>query len=443
MRVLWVFSLALTLAAQGCGNGGLVLNDDDDATADDDTGDDDTGDDDTGDDDTAPELESPGPFEELDSFTDGPFEFLTLDPWTVAIRELDDQWGADPWMILMAGNDSAMLLDSGINRGDLRSAIESFYDGEVRVLLTRSIRNSTCGAYRFDEVALYSSDFSALYMDEYHGGWCYGGEDLEYFEVDRWVTDGDVFETGARALEVVYTPGHTSDTIAVWDPTLGWLFTSHSAYLDQVIDINTSDSDFDDYLDTTDLLADMAGSADGLLGGRGMVQHSASLVTAVRDGAQDIDGGSAQGYVYGTMTYYPFDSPAGWFAIDVANRLHDEPFVDGNLTITAVSAAVVGGETQYTVSVRNNGPDDVLGGFYVDVFPDEQALPPEGTIGEVYEYVNGLAGNATETVSLTLADAPSPQLPSPWQSYVLVDTDMLITETDETDNGYGPVDVYP
>jgi len=439
--------MVLAFTAMGCGGGGLVLNDDDDFsdddTGDDDVSDDDTGDDDTGDDDTVEELESPGPFEELGSFTDGPFEFLTLDPWTVAIRELDDLWGADPWMILMAGNDSALLLDSGINRGDIRGAIEAFYGGEVRVLLTRSIRNSTCGAHRFDEVALYSSDFSTQYMDEHHGGWCYDGGDLEYFEVSHWVADGDLFDTGARTLEAVHTPGHTGDSIAVWDPTLGWLFTSHSVYLDQVIDVATGDSDFGDYLGTMDLLEEMAGEASGLLGGRGTVQHSESLVAEVRDGAQDIDAGAAVGYVYGQVTYYPFESPAGWFAIDVGNWLHDEPFVDGNLVITGMTGAAVGGETHYEVTIRNVGPEDILGGFYVDIFPDEPSLPAEGTIGEVYEYVYGLAGNSEETVSLVLADAPPQQQESPWYSYARVDTDGYIIETDEADNGYGPVEVYP
>jgi glyoxylase-like metal-dependent hydrolase (beta-lactamase superfamily II) len=39
------------------------------------------------------------------------------------------------------------------------------------------------------------------------------------------VEDGQVIEIGDRALEVVYTPGHSQDHLCLYEPRQGWLFT--------------------------------------------------------------------------------------------------------------------------------------------------------------------------------------------------------------------------
>ncbi len=385
-------------------------------------------------------LEGSGPFDGLSESGHGPFWLTPLDGWTLAIREADGAY--EPLMYLLAGNCEALLLDSGVNSGDLRAAVESVYDGDVQVLLSHSLRDAACGAHRFDRVALLDVPFAYEYLDEYHGGACFDWADLVSFDISEWVDDGHLFEVGGRPLEVVATPGHTPDSVALWDPTLGWLLAGPSAYTYEygaVIDVSHGDSDFDGYLDSMDLLAGMAGDADRVSGGRGTLEVDPGFLDAVRDGGHDIADATATGYVYGPVTYYAFSDPLGEFWISVGNWLHDEPFVDGNLTVTGIVATFDEVATTYGITITNTGADDVLGTFWVDLYVDHEAIPDVGAIGEVYDWVGGLAAGEVREVVLVVEDVPP--LDGSWTSWARVDTDQLIAETDETDNDIGPLSV--
>jgi len=43
--------------------------------------------------------------------------------------------------------------------------------------------------------------------------------------VDRLLSEGMVFRAGDRMFEVMYTPGHSFDSISLWEPQQGLLFT--------------------------------------------------------------------------------------------------------------------------------------------------------------------------------------------------------------------------
>jgi glyoxylase-like metal-dependent hydrolase (beta-lactamase superfamily II) len=411
--------------------------DDDDSAGDDDaTGDDDT----TGQpcDEGAP-LEGAGPFAGLSEYGYGPFWITPLDGWTLAIREADGY--LEPLTYLLAGNCSALLVDTGVNSGDLSAAVASAYEGEVQVLLTHSLRDATCGAHHFDRVALLDVPFAHGYLDEYHGGACYDWADLVTFDVTDWIDDGHRFGLGGREPEVIAAPGHTSDSVALWDETLGWLLTGPSAFdygYSAVVDVSHGDSDFETYRTTMDLLADLAVDAERVSGGRGNADVDPGLVDAIRDGAHDIDAGLATGYVYGPITYYGFSDASGDFWISVGNWLHDEPFVDGNLTVVDVTATVGETQTSYWISYTNTGPDDVLGTFWIDLYVDHEAIPDMGAIGEVYAASGGLGAYEISEVELVVDAVPGN---APWTSWARVDTDGLINETDEFDNDFGPLTV--
>ena len=50
------------------------------------------------------------------------------------------------------------------------------------------------------------------------------------WKIDRWIHDGSTFALGGRSLEVIATPGHTPDAIALLDRANGLLFTGDSFY---------------------------------------------------------------------------------------------------------------------------------------------------------------------------------------------------------------------
>lgn len=53
-------------------------------------------------------------------------------------------------------------------------------------------------------------------------------ENVPEENIIRVPDEGTIIETGARELELVHTPGHAGDHIAVWDPTSGTLFVNEA-----------------------------------------------------------------------------------------------------------------------------------------------------------------------------------------------------------------------
>ena len=49
-------------------------------------------------------------------------------------------------------------------------------------------------------------------------------------EVDEWIAAGDTMQLGDRSLRVLYTPGHTEDSISLLDLDSGQLFSGDFIY---------------------------------------------------------------------------------------------------------------------------------------------------------------------------------------------------------------------
>lgn len=89
-----------------------------------------------------------------------------------------------------------------------------------------------------------------------------------------------------------------------------------------------------------------------------------------------------------------------------------------------------GGTPDILVRIRNVGTT-ASGAFYVDLFRDEPAPPPIGSIGEKYARVSSLAAGASKLLTFNYGYAD--QLWTGWVD-ALVDTDELITESNESNN---------
>jgi glyoxylase-like metal-dependent hydrolase (beta-lactamase superfamily II) len=50
------------------------------------------------------------------------------------------------------------------------------------------------------------------------------------FHITEWIHDGKKIDLGGRVLEVISVPGHTPDSIALWDAKNGLLFTGDMYY---------------------------------------------------------------------------------------------------------------------------------------------------------------------------------------------------------------------
>src|SRR3954447_16548692 len=110
--------------------------------------------------------------------------------------------GTNTWLLAAPGASRGIVIDPGPDdEQHLRAVLQAAEERGVRItstLLTHGHFDHSAGARRFAE--LTGSDVRAL--DPAHR---YGGEGL---------ADGEVIELDGLRLEVVTTPGHTTDSLS-------------------------------------------------------------------------------------------------------------------------------------------------------------------------------------------------------------------------------------
>ena len=175
------------------------------------------------------------------------FEVYKLTDTVYAIYE-DGQF-EEVISYLVLGEEKAALIDTGNGIGDIKKLVEGLTDLPVMVVNTHTHGDHIGGNHQFSEVLAFESDFSKDRADngqirEEMGHYLDGDMvwkpfpdyfDAETwrihpFKVTRWLKDGDKIDLGGRALEVVYTPGHSPDSICLIDKENKLFWTGDSFY---------------------------------------------------------------------------------------------------------------------------------------------------------------------------------------------------------------------
>lgn len=131
-------------------------------------------------------------------------------------------------MDLLVGEHHALLFDTGYGFDDLYALVRRITDLPLYVLNSHGHVDHACGNWQFPEVFIHPEDVAvciehngpAMRQCELEGAELPEGFDLvEYLNHDcgnlRPVVEGDVFELGGMALEVVELPGHTRGSIGL------------------------------------------------------------------------------------------------------------------------------------------------------------------------------------------------------------------------------------
>jgi glyoxylase-like metal-dependent hydrolase (beta-lactamase superfamily II) len=79
------------------------------------------------------------------------------------------------------------------------------------------------------------------------------GMEPPLLEIDDWLTPGSTLSLGDRMLRVLYTPGHTEDSISLFDLESGYVFTGDFIYPGPILAF-LPNSDMGQYLQGTNTL---------------------------------------------------------------------------------------------------------------------------------------------------------------------------------------------
>jgi glyoxylase-like metal-dependent hydrolase (beta-lactamase superfamily II) len=200
------------------------------------------------------------------------FEVYKIRPGIFAIYEPHQLEEVISYLIV--GSDKAVLLDTGMGISNIQAVVAGLTKLPVSVVNSHTHNDHVGDNWRFDDVYGMDTDFTRanahgskedaqaeLAPYEICGALPAGFDARAYatkaFHITHWLHDGDKIELGGRTLQVVGTPGHTPDAIALLDEKNGLLFTGDTFYLGPIY-LYRPETDLDAYVASVQKLVTIA-----------------------------------------------------------------------------------------------------------------------------------------------------------------------------------------
>lgn len=175
---------------------------------------------------------------------------------------------------LIVGTKRALLFDTGLGIGDMQRVVKSLTSVPITVANSHTHNDHVGDNWQFHDIAGMDTDFTRqdakgsradaqaeLEAGNVCGSLPDGFDSKSYatkpWTITEWIHDGSKFDLGDRTLEVIATPGHTPDAIALFDRANGLLFTGDSYYPGPIY-IYRPETDLDAYERSMKRLAALA-----------------------------------------------------------------------------------------------------------------------------------------------------------------------------------------
>ena len=225
---------------------------------------------------------------------------------------------------LMLGDERALLFDTGLGIGDMHQLVRELTDLDVVVINSHSHYDHIGGNHAFEKVLSPDTEYTRKrskglaheQVAEFVGpGWIwkeapagFSPESYETkgFEIHRFLEDREVIDLGGRRLEVLLTPGHAPDALCLFDRENGLLLTGDTFYLAPLY-THLEGSSFDQYLETTRLLADLAPAVRRILPAHNETGVPGSYLIQLRDAFEQVAAGMDPTVITDGNREYAFD----------------------------------------------------------------------------------------------------------------------------------------
>jgi glyoxylase-like metal-dependent hydrolase (beta-lactamase superfamily II) len=173
------------------------------------------------------------------------FEVYRIRPGVFAIYEPHQSEEVISYLIM--GRKKALLFDTGMGISDIKKLTAELTALPLSVVNSHTHNDHVGDNWRFSEVYGMDTAFTRenargskadaqkeIARGEICGELPRGFNATTYstrpFHITHWLHDGDKIDLDGRVLQVIATPGHTPDSLMLWDETNGLLFTGDMYY---------------------------------------------------------------------------------------------------------------------------------------------------------------------------------------------------------------------
>lgn len=215
-----------------------------------------------------------------------------IDADTLAIGE--PQYYQQNWSYLIRGSERDLLFDTGSFMGDITAVVARHSKRALTALPSHMHFDHLGNVARFDRVAV--ADLAALRAcaegdmltpteDLFLGS--YEDRTAPTFRVSEWLSTGTEIDLGDRSLEVLHTPGHSPDSISLYDRARDQLFAADYLYPGDLYG-QVPGASLPDYLETAAELLQTTGPDTRVLCAHGNAGED-DVHTAPALGYQDLE----------------------------------------------------------------------------------------------------------------------------------------------------------
>ena len=254
---------------------------------------------------------------------DGWFQVYRIRPGVHAIYE--PHQFQEVISYLVEGDERALLVDTGMGIAPLRPVVERITDLPVTVVNTHTHPDHVGGNHEFDRVLAVDEEYTRRHAREGFdhgrmagqvapGALCRelpGSTDsasyrVRPFSITATVDDGETIELGGRGVEVIRTPGHTPDALALLDRDAGLLFTGDSFY-EGPIYLFSEETDLESYTESVVRLAELAPRLELLLPGHNTPVAPPRRLVELREAIRAVRAGELEGRRDGGRVEYDLE----------------------------------------------------------------------------------------------------------------------------------------
>jgi len=249
------------------------------------------------------------------------FEVYRIRPGIFAIYEPHQLEEVISYLIV--GDNRALLFDTGMGIGNIQAVVAVLTKLPVSVVNSHTHNDHVGDNWRFTDVYGMDTDFTRsnsrgsredaqaeLAPDEICGALPPGFDAKAYstrpFHITHWLHDGDKIDLGGRTLQIIGTPGHTPDAIALFDQKNGLLFTGDTFYAGPIY-LFRPETDLDAYVASVQKLAALAPHLQVLLPAHNVPVADPGNLPKVVTAMQQVRRGEVKPVAKGGMHEYIFD----------------------------------------------------------------------------------------------------------------------------------------